>query len=123
MTVVCLAALQQLQLTPIPGQVGEQSCVVAHKDGAPLPGLNLTMESPDGSRRVLGITDAEGCLRFVPQATGRYVLSTTVEQVVVMAPFTVIAAKPQWLLAFGSVPLGLALLWWNLSRARGRRGP
>ncbi|MEO6595375.1 MAG: hypothetical protein ABIP94_11540 [Planctomycetota bacterium] len=119
---VCLAALQQFQVTPFPSEVGQQARVSAKKDGAPLAGLSITLETPDGVRRPLGVTGADGSLLFFPQAVGSHVVSGDADGVRILAPFRVVADAPGWRFAFGSVPLGLALLWWNLRRwKQGRR--
>jgi hypothetical protein len=121
-TAVCLAALQQFQVEPYPGEVGLPVTVSATRDGTPLAGLELAIELPDGSTRTVGTTDAAGRLEFVPLVVGQHVFAASVDGVRVLTPFAVIAAERPWLLALGTVPLGLALLW-QLSRARGRRDP
>lgn len=122
MTTVCLAALQQFQVDPYPGEVGRPVTVSATKSGAPVAGLALGIELPDGSTRTVGVTDAAGLLEFVPAAVGQHVFTASVDGVRVLTPFAVVAAARPWLLALGTVPLAVALLW-QLSRARGRRDP
>jgi len=121
-TFVCAAALQQLHLEPYPGEVGEPVTVTASRDGSALAGLAVTVELPDGSSRAIGLTDAEGCGQFVPEAVGSYVYSAVVGGVRTLAPHRVVAPRRRWWLALGTMPLGLALLW-QISRARGRRDP
>lgn len=121
-SVVCVVALQQLEVAPYPGTVGEPVTVTASTAAGPLPELALEVELPDGTTRAVGATDSAGCVRFVPEAVGSHVFRTFVAGVEVLAPFRVVAAQRRWWLAIGSVPLGLAVLW-QLSRARGRRDP
>lgn len=121
-TVVCLAALQQLHVEPYPGRVGQPVTVTATRDGVPLGELALTVELPDGSVRPVGATDAGGNVEFVPTVPGQHVVAASLDGVRILAPFAVVAADRPWLLALATAPLGLALLW-QLSRARGRRDP
>jgi len=120
--VVCAAALQQLGVEPYPGEVGRPVTVTAANESGPMTGLEVEVELPDGSGRAIGTTDAQGHLEFVPGAVGQHVFRAVVDGALVLAPHRVIAARRRWWIALGSVPLGLALLW-QISRARGRRGP
>jgi hypothetical protein len=121
-SVLCLAAVQQLQVVPYPAAVGATVTVTARTDAAPLSGVEVHVESPDGTVRSLGATDADGRCVCVPEAPGQYVYAVVVEGVRVLAPHRVVARRPRGWLALATVPLGLALLW-RLSRVRGRRVP
>ncbi len=124
---VCFAAFQQLQVTPVPAEVGQEVVVQAQQDGRPVAGLQVTMAGPEGTSQSVGVTSREGAVRFVPVAPGQYVFTAQMDGVRVLAPHSVVPRRRWWLLAIGCVPLGLALLWRNLlwsdlSRARVRRG-
>lgn len=120
---VCALAPQQLQVKPFPAAVGQEVVVRAHRDGAPLADVRIEVELPGGSTASTGATDARGELRFRPEQAGYHVFAAAIDGVRTLAPLSVVAARDRWPLALGAVPLGLALLWWNLSRARGRRDP
>lgn len=121
-SVVCALLLQQLQVEPYPGLVGDRVVVTASTALGPAPATAIEVELPDGSVQQLGSADVGGRIGFVPVAAGSYVFRATIEGVRVLAPHRVVARRERWWLALGSVPLGLALLW-RFSRARGRRGP
>jgi len=121
-TLVCAALLQQLQGAPFPAEVGQPMTVRATRAGEPQPGVQIVVELPDGSRRDLGPTGADGSLAFVPETPGGHVFAAELAGVKLIAPHPVVAPRRRWLLALASVPLGSVLLW-RLSRARGRRDP
>ena len=74
------------------------------------------LEFPDGSRRVIGSTDAEGLMRFTGEAVGMHAFSATIDGVRCVAPVILAQARNRWLLAIVCVPLGLVLLWLNVRR-------
>lgn len=115
--------LQQLEVTPFPAVVGEQVVVSCKRDAVALAGLAVRVVLPDGSEVACGETAANGECRFVPEQAGHHVFVAVIDGARTLAPLAVRPARARWPLALGAVPLGLALLWWNLSRARGRRGP
>ncbi len=145
-------AAQQLSATPFPAEVGEPVTVrvVRNVRNAPLDqvplardlldssatrpashevpiaGLRIEVELPDGQRRFVGETGADGALRFVPDQPGAYVWMAAVDGVRLLAPHRVVPARSRWWAAVVCVPLGLLLLWRNLRRfssVRGRRDP
>lgn len=116
-------AVPQLRLEPERVVVGEQLTVRAEHAGQPVAGAAIEVELPDGSSRSAGTTDAGGALEFVPDVPGQHVFRAEVAGVRMVAPCIVVAARSRWLTAVVCVPLGLALLWRNLSRARDRRDP
>lgn len=127
-SVVCALVPQQLQVEPYPAEVGAVVTVTATTISGPASGLEIEVALPDGGRQVIGTTDAQGRLTFVPPMAGQFVYAfeqaTAAGGVRVLAPHRVVPRRERWWLAFGSVPLGLALLWrLGLSRGRGRRGP
>lgn len=129
-TFLCCLALQQLAAAPFPAEVGQPVTVRAERlerpagggsdDGVlrPIASLSITVEMPDGTRAVLGPTDAAGIVHFVPSQAGTHVYSAEVGGVRLVAPHRVVAARARWLPALVCVPLGLALLWQNLRRRR-----
>lgn len=121
-SVVLAGLLQQLEVEPYPASVGEPVTVTAADEGTAIAGLELRVEVPDGTVRAIGATDGQGRLVFVPEAVGQYVFLARLRGVDVLTPLRVVAGGRHWWLAFGSVPLGLAVLW-RLSRARDRRAP
>ena len=122
-SLVCAFGLQQLEVEPFPAVVGAAVTVRAHRAGVAIASLPLQVELPDGTVSACGATDALGQVRYVPAAAGHHVFGATIDGVRTLAPLPVVPARARWPLALGTVPLGLALLWWNLSRARGRRDP
>ena len=63
----------------------------------------------------------EALVRPATAMPGEHHLSAVAGEVRMVTLFQAEAARPRWLLATACVPLGLALLWRNLSRARDRR--
>lgn len=122
-TLVCAFGLQQLRVSPVPAYVGAEVMVHAHRDGVGIAALAVQVLPPGGEAQPCGQTGADGVLRFVPQHPGHHVFVATIDGVRTLAPLSVLAPRTRWPLALGAVPLGLALLWWNLSRARDRRVP
>jgi hypothetical protein len=121
-TILCITGCQQLRVGPVPAEVGQEVVVEAKQNGQPLVGLAITVSGPDGPPRPAGVTGMDGLMKFVPEAAGSFVLAAEIGGVETLAPLAVIPGRRRWLFAIGCVPLGLALLWRNLSRARDRRG-
>jgi hypothetical protein len=122
-TLACAFGLQQLQVQPYPGTVGAPVVVTARRgDGAPLQEA-VHVELPGGGVVACGVTGADGALTFTPDRAGHHVFVARVDGVRTLAPLAVVPARTRWPLALAAVPLGLAFVWWNLSRARGRRDP
>lgn len=122
-SLACVFGLQQLQVSPFPAQVGDEVTLRARRGDAGIAALVVQVELPGGRITPCGETDAGGDLRFVPAVAGYHVFAAVIDGVRTLAPLPVVPARARWPLALGTVPLGLALLWWNLSRARGRRAP
>lgn len=128
----CWLAVQQLAVEPFPAEVGATVTIRAVRKqpipggeflDVPLVGEVIGVLVPDGRHVPCGTTDGTGVVVFVPDSPGQYVYEMTVAGVRVLAPHRVVPARSTWLAAIVCVPLGLALLWRNLSRARDRRGP
>lgn len=121
----CVLAVgsQQLRVSPVPAVTGDPITVLAHRDGRPLVGVALELVGPSGERRPVGATGLDGKVVLAVDAPGDHVVEAVIDGVLTLAPFPVRPARRRWLLAAGAVPLGLALLYWNFSRARGRRAP
>jgi hypothetical protein len=120
-TILCVAGCQQLRVEPVPAEVGQEIVVWAEQNGQPFVGLAITVSGPDGPPRAAGVTGTNGQMKFVPEAAGSFVFAAEIGGVEALAPLAVIPGRRRWLFAIGCVPLGLALLWRNLSRARDRR--
>ena len=113
----CLFAVQQLAVEPVPAFVDQAVSVRATSAAAEIvPGLEVTVEFPDGTRRPLGTTDAQGTVNFVAETAGPHVFSATIGGVRCVASVAFRAARKSWMLALVCVPLGLALLWVHLRR-------
>ena len=123
LTIVCGLAVQQLAVAPFPATVGEPVVVTVRRDGAPLVGIEFAVDLPAGISRACGATGADGNLRFLPEVAGDHLFVATIGGVRQLLPLAVRPRVDKWPLAIASVPLGLALLWWHLSRVRGRRAP
>ena len=123
-SVVCALVPQQLHVEPYPAEVGALVTVTATVGETPVSGLVVEVELPDGRQQAVGATDASGRLASVPVMAGQFVYRAVLDGVRLLAPHRVVPRRERWWLAFGSVPLGLALLWrLGLSRARDRRAP
>jgi hypothetical protein len=122
--VTCLLALAspQLRVAPVPPVLGEPVVVSLLRHGAANDGIAVTVELPDGTARAVGTTGGDGRVEFVPAMLGDHVFVVALEGVRTLAPVTVVAPRTRWPLALGTVPLGLALLWWNW-RGNRRRTP
>ena len=116
----CLLGSQQLSVAPPTVPVGEPATVRVVGESEPAVGVHIVREGPDGERSEVGVSDEHGQLRVTFDEVGRYVLRAEIEGVRCLAPIAVVPERRGWLLAIGSVPLGLALLWWNLRRMSGR---
>lgn len=113
---LCLLAPQQLQVSPLPGEVGREVVVKATRGDAPLAELPIVVRLPDGSEQSLGRTVADGTIKFAAAAAGSHVFAAEVDGVEVLAPHPVVAARNVQWAAYALVPLGLALVWSNLRR-------
>jgi hypothetical protein len=135
-----LIAFQQLHIDPKPAAVGQEMVVRATQLQAtqlqatqpqelaagdqqpagpmqvPAKGVEVSLELPDRSTRVLGVTGADGLLRFAATEAGSMSVSANIANVRCVAAFVVAPARKRWLLALVSVPLGLALLWVQVRR-------
>lgn len=112
--------LPQLEVRPVPAVVGQPVELLVEGRRQ----LEVAVTLPDGASESLGKTDAAGRLRFVPAAIGQHVFVTHIGDVRLLAPFTVVSPSRLVWWSFATVPLGLWLLWRELSaRARGRRAP
>lgn len=117
-----VSLLPQLRVETRAPAVGDEVVLRIVHDDRPAQGIAVEVELPDGSRQSVAATDGAGLVRFVPDRPGRHVFTAIVGGTRTLAPFFVAARRRQWPLALATVPLGLALLWWNLRRARDRRG-
>ena len=114
----CLFVLQHLHASPAPARVGDEVVVVARDAAGDPAATPVEVLLPGGALRSIGGTDGDGVLRFVPEEAGLYAFSTSLGGVRCVAPVTVAAARPRWLLALATAPLGLALLYRHLRRLR-----
>lgn len=110
----CAFVPPQLEVAPYPARAGEPVTVRASRDGVPLPAIPIAVELPAGRVASCGVSDAAGEVPFAPAAAGYHVFVAPIDGVRVLTPLGVAAGRPRWPLALGSVPLGLALLWWHL---------
>ena len=92
----------------------------AHRDGAPAV-VEVTVTLPGGEVRALGQTDRNGALSFTAELAGLHETAAEVAGVRCVAPITFGPSRQRRWLLFGSAPLGLALLWLQWRRLRGRR--
>jgi hypothetical protein len=112
-----LFAVQQLAVDPVPAFVDQAVLVRATSAaGKAAPGLEVTVEFPDGARRALGATDTQGVVSFTAEAVGPHVFSATIGGVRCVASVAFRAAHKTWMLAIVCLPLGLALLWVHARR-------
>lgn len=117
-----VSLLPQLRVETRAPAVGHEVVLRIVHDDRPAQAIEVEVELPDGSRQSIGRTDGDGLCRFVPDRSGPHVFTAAIDGTRALAPFFVAARRRQWPLALATVPLGLALLWWNLRRARDRRG-
>ena len=120
-TLALTLAVPQMRVDPYRSEVGTEVSVSTERHGKPVAEVEVTVEGPDGAESPVGRSDAEGRVVFVPEQAGQHVFRAEVGGVQFLAPAQVVATRPRWLIALVCVPLGLALLWRNLSRERGRR--
>lgn len=117
--------LPQLAVSPQPAEVGVEVVVRAADANGPIAGLEIGLESGDGIElpvQLLGVTDANGELRWTPTAAGSVQFAASRERVRWVAPLRVVAAQPRWAYAAACTPLGLLLLWRALRRDRSSTG-
>jgi hypothetical protein len=123
----CVLAVPQLHVDPHRAEVGAEVVVTVLSREQPAVGVVVHAEGVDGGTpAVVGRTDAAGQVRWRPTSAGHRVVRASIAGVDHAATVSVREPRRTWMLAFACVPLGLALLWWNLrtsSRARGRRAP
>ncbi len=111
-----LLLLQQLSVTPFPAEVGQQVTIRVTERAGPAVGVAVEVELPDGGRRALGASGADGRLGFAPTAPGAYVFRAELDGVALVAPHRVVAERRRWLYGLCCVPVGLWLLWRHLRR-------
>lgn len=117
MTYILVLAVQQLQVAPFPVELGQEVVVQAMAaDRRALANLPITIEHEDGTRHLLGTTDAAGELRYAPTVVGSCCFRAEVDGALLLAPDHVLPPRRRWLYALLCVPLGLALLWHHLRR-------
>ena len=115
------AIVQHLEPIPAVAEPGQTVAVIARDaEAAPLAGIEVRMRAPDGSEQSLGTTDHEGKVKLVPELVGVYELFGRADRhgpdlIVVLQ---VVRTPGRWLYGLVCVPLGLALLVWNLRRVR-----
>jgi hypothetical protein len=117
-----LLGAQQLQALPHPGVVGSPLRISVRREDAPCAAVGLVVDVPGGTRVDCGYTGEDGRIEFRPTAAGMHVFRATIDGVEQVLPVPVAAAEPRWPRLLVGLPLGFALLWWNVRRARGRRG-
>lgn len=113
-----LCVLQQLVVAPQPAEVGQEVVLrveregegEGRREGVAAQNQLIMVRLPAGEAESVGMTGAEGEVRYVPQAEGSHVFSTVLDGVRLVAPVQVVAARPRWLYALVCIPLGLALL-------------
>lgn len=110
-TLSMLLALQQLQVSPFPAEVGQPVQVRATAATGPVAGLQVSVQLPDGQLVAVGTTDPAGAVSFVPQQVGLHCYRAELDGVHLLAPHQVVPLRRRWLFALVCVPLGLALLW------------
>ncbi|MCA8952300.1 MAG: hypothetical protein KDE27_22505 [Planctomycetes bacterium] len=121
-TLLTLAlAAPQLRVETEHAIVGAPVVLRAERGGGAFGALAISARLPDGSERAIGATAADGRLTFVPAELGQHVFRAEVDGAWWLATVEVVPQRSRWLAAAVCVPLGLALLWRNLSRARDRR--
>ncbi len=112
-----------LQVAPRVVAVGGDFVVSARAGTRPAAGVVVALEHADGSREAVGATDLAGELHLRPKHVGYHVVAAEIEGVRHVVAVVVEPPSRNWLLAFGTVPLALALGWRALlSRPRDRRG-
>lgn len=84
-------------------------------------GVEVAIELPDGTVRPVGVTDADGMLRFTATSVGLHAFSASIGGVRCVTTIPVAPARNRWLLAIVCVPLGLAVSWLQLRRLLARR--
>jgi len=102
--------VQQLAVEPVPAFVGQTVSIRATSADGAQEGLTVMVETPDGSRRELGTTDARGAVAFTIEMVGPHVFSAQVGGARCVASVAFRPARRAWMLAAVCVPLGLALL-------------
>ncbi len=116
-TFVLAFVLQQLAVSPFPCEAGAELVVRAAAAGAPLVGLAIEAEWDGGGTTPLGQTDRAGELRIQPAKAGLHKLVARHDGVRLVAPMRIVPTPRRWLYVAIGVPLGLALLVWNLRGA------
>jgi len=112
---------QELLTTPQFGEVGQEVEVrLVSRDGSPIGGVGIEALSPGGDEVRIGATDGDGTVRFTPEVAGRYELRALIRggRLLLISPYEVRPERDRALWAMACVPVGLLLLWFNLSRRR-----
>lgn len=111
--------LQQLIVAPSPCEVGVPVVVRATDGEKPIAELAVVVEASDGEVGDVGVTDANGEVRYVPQKVDHLHFVVVRDRARWVAPLHVVPAPRRWFYAAVCMPLGLVLLW----RALRRSGP
>jgi hypothetical protein len=117
----CLFVVQQLHVEPETVEVGDPIVVRALGPDGAVEGASILVQTEGAEARGIGTTDGHGLLRFVAEVHGQHVFVADIAGVRCLTPVLVAPRRSRWLLAFGSVPLGLALLWLHARRFRRER--
>ena len=123
LAVTCLFALQQLHVAPSPASVGAELQVRATTASGEPADVAVELELPDGRRRPLGATGSAGRLTCVLEQPGPHAFRASVDGVRCVVSVVAAPARRRWALALASVPLGLALLFVHLRRAKAASSP
>ena len=118
-------AFQILEPIPAVTETGEEvEVAVRADDGRAVAGVLVRAQPPAGAPIELGLTGADGALRFRPQQVGAWMLRAELPPrgVVLAAPLRAVPRPRRWVYILVCVPAGAALLWWNLRRVL-RREP
>ena len=123
LVIVTLLFCQRLELPRAVCHPGDSIQLTAvSKSGEPAAGVLVDVRTPDGVKMPVGLSDAEGHVKFTAEQVGTHEFHAVISggPPIVVVVYEVVARPRRWLYAVFLTPLGILLIWWNLTKLRRR---
>lgn len=92
------------------------------RGGRPVANITVHVRTPAGRLESVGVADAAGEVSFTPVEVGKYEFRAQFpDGPLVIVVHDVVARPRRWLYAVLLTPIGLLLIWWNITKFRRRR--
>jgi hypothetical protein len=92
------------------------------RSGTPVARIHVAVKTPAGKLEDAGVADENGEVRFTPVEVGKHEFRAQFPGGPLVIVVHDVVAKPRrWLYALILTPIGLLLIWWNLTKFRRQR--